>query len=1100
MTWLDSKVRNFYKSSLFVLVSALLVLSTLAPLAKVFADAADPVPASTIAGIVPNPDGSLTVTVQGQWQWTTHTSDCNLDRFGVGAAVDWNDPNQPGNVVDTLNGVTVDVGAAAANAYNPADNLVRYWDNPAGTINPATGLPYAGTTYCGMYNPAVDYNTGFWGHKAPLLTHTYAAGTNTINPCVVTYDIHSTTGNNTFPRVPNPDHLVAGGDHHNGDNSIESNKNTPLGNGCFTTTFQNIFVIKHVINNNGGTKSAGDFTINATGNNPSPSTFQGSEAGTLVQIGTGSYSVDEVADPGYTKTLSAGCSGTVNAGETKICTITNDDVPQPTLKLTKSVTNNNGGTKTPADWTLTATGSGGFSDTGDSTTFHTVNAGTSYALSESTVPGYGQVGNWSCNGGNQNGNNITLSSGQNVTCSVTNDDIAPSLTLNKIVSNTHGGTATESQWTLTATGTGQSPTNLSGPGAPGNADVVSGSNFKADTYTLGESAGPNGYAHSNFSCTNGVTVTNSQITLANGQTTVCSITNSDIAPHLTVNKMVINNYGNPASPNSFPLFVDGNPVANGQKNESTAGNHTITETQQPGYTFSGVSQDCVFQNNMISISLGLADDKSCTVINTAIQPKLTVIKHVINDNSGTKSADDFTMHVTATNPTSNDFAGDENGTTIGLNEGPYSVDELSHVGYTETKSADCTGTISIGQEKICTITNNDIPNPAIHVVKSGPDTAHEGDVVTYTYHVTNVGDTQSLSGITVIDDLAGTASYQSGDTNTNGLLDKSEVWVFTKQYTIPTPQVGDVFNTVEACGHYNDTKVCDTDDHNLDVLHPNIHVEKFGPSSAFAGDTVTYTFLVTNPGDTPLSGLTVNDNVAGVGTYVSGDTHNIGNLDTDETWVYTKQYTIPTSQTTDVVNTVTACGHDSGNVQVCDTDDHTLVVLHPSIHVVKSGPSNASAGSTVTYTFTVTNDGNIPLSQVTVNDNLAGTGTYQSGDTNSNQMLDLNETWTYTAQYTIPAGQTASVNNTVTACGEPIRELEIESLQVLQVQPVCDTDTHTLVIPKVLAATTPPPTVLVNTGQNALGSLFAGLAILGLAGATTFAARPKKVTAKASRK
>jgi hypothetical protein len=54
--------------------------------------------------------------------------------------------------------------------------------------------------------------------------------------------------------------------------------------------------------------------------------FNGSEAGTSVTIGAGSYSVDEGAHGGYTKSLSAGCSGTIANGGTATCTITNDDI------------------------------------------------------------------------------------------------------------------------------------------------------------------------------------------------------------------------------------------------------------------------------------------------------------------------------------------------------------------------------------------------------------------------------------------------------------------------------------------------------------------------------------------------------------------------------------------------------------------------------------------------------------------------------------------------------------------------------------------------------------------------------------------------------
>jgi hypothetical protein len=43
----------------------------------------------------------------------------------------------------------------------------------------------------------------------------------------------------TLAGAPNGDkEITAGGSGHNGDNSAESNKNTPLGNGCFQTTIE----------------------------------------------------------------------------------------------------------------------------------------------------------------------------------------------------------------------------------------------------------------------------------------------------------------------------------------------------------------------------------------------------------------------------------------------------------------------------------------------------------------------------------------------------------------------------------------------------------------------------------------------------------------------------------------------------------------------------------------------------------------------------------------------------------------------------------------------------------------------------------------------
>jgi uncharacterized repeat protein (TIGR01451 family) len=766
--------------------------------------------------------------------------------------------------------------------------------------------------------------------------------------------------------------------------------------GTYTCTLVNtaiqpkLTVIKHVVNDNGGTKSASDFTMTVTGNSASVPNFPGDEKGTTVGLNVGDYSADETSHDGYAESFSGDCSSTIALGDTKTCTITNND-------------------------------------------------------------------------------------------------IAPSLTLNKIVSNTHGGTAQASDWTITATG----PTTLSGQGPT----VSSGATFEAGTYTLSESGGPTGYSPSGWSCTNGVIPVSNQITLANGQSTSCTITNSDIAPTLTVTKVVENPYGTALDPSAFPLYVDGIQVTSGVSTDQfNAGSHTVTETQQTGYTLTGVSGDCAQTNGSINLNLSIGQSSTCTLTNTAIQPQLTVIKHVVNDNSGTASAGDFTMTISGNSASVPNFPGDENGTTVGLNEGNYVVGELSHAGYAQTISGDCISSISIGQTKTCTITNNDLPNPGIHIVKSGPAVAHEGDNVTYTFTVTNTGDI-ALSDVAVNDNVAGSAVYQSGDTNGNHLLDTSETWIFTKDYTIPAPQISNVVNTGTACGNYSDgvtsgTDICASDTHTLDVIHPSISVQKYGPATAFQGQTVTYSFWVTNTGDTTLNNVGIADDLA------TGETCDDSTLAAGDYTFCTAAYTIPNDQTGDVTNHVTASGTDILDETVTGTDQHTLTVLVPSIHVVKTGPGSAAAGSTVTYTFTVTNTGNAPLDSITVQDNIAGTGVYQSGDTNSDGSLDMNETWIYTANYTIPKDQFNSVTNTVTACGTATNQQDEELELQLDTQSndnnnrrtVCAEASHTLTIPKVLAETTPPK-VLANTGQSAWAGLVAGLTMLTFISAITYAAK-----------
>src|SRR6202043_3452518 len=154
-------------------------------------------------------------------------------------------------------------------------------------------------------------------------------------------------------------------------------------------------------------------------------------------------------------------------------------------------------------------------------------------LGESGPTGY-SAGTWTCPGGTlgTSGTNqtVTVALGANVTCSITNDDNSPSLTLAKTVVNDSGGTAVAKDFTLSATGSsnpfsgtaGTSTTSLTGN--TGSHTVTAGV-----AYSLGES-GPTGYSAGTWTCpggTLGTSGTNQTVTVALGANVTCSITNDD---------------------------------------------------------------------------------------------------------------------------------------------------------------------------------------------------------------------------------------------------------------------------------------------------------------------------------------------------------------------------------------------------------------------------------------------------------------------------------------------------------------------------------------------------------------------------------------------
>ncbi len=73
-----------------------------------------------------------------------------------------------------------------------------------------------------------------------------------------------------------------------------------------------------------------------------------------------------------------------------------------------------------------------------------------------------------------------------------------------------------------------------------------------------------------------------------------------------------------------------------------------------------------------------------------------------------------------------------------------------------------------------------------------------------------------------------------------------------------------------------------------------------------------------------------------------------------------------------------------------------------------------SAGDVIHYTVGVENIGNIPLTAITVNDPDV-TLTYQSGDTNTDGILDVTETWVYSGSYTVTQAE-MDAGGTIQSC------------------------------------------------------------------------------------
>jgi hypothetical protein len=267
-------------------------------------------------------------------------------------------------------------------------------------------------------------------------------------------------------------------------------------------------------------------------------------------------------------------------------------------------------------------------------------------------------------------------------------------------------------------------------------------------------------------------------------------------------------------------------------------------------------------------------------------------------------------------------------------------------------------TLSPGDDKICTVTNDDLPAP-------GPEVSTGGNVsvpligilkvpsplalptgsgpVTYSYTVWNVGKQQALDNVTVTDDKCGPVTFLSGDVNGNGKLDPSESW----KYSCTTMLAKTTTNTAIATGYSDDpyhqaaiaTSIA-TVAVGIPLPPPIINVVKV-PSRLtplpFGGGNVIYTYTVTNPGVAAMSNVAVTDDKCAPVSGPSGDANGNGLLDPGETWVYTCQVKVTTSTR----NTATAVGRANGFTALGYAFATVLVSSDP---VLASAPHLPSTG------------------------------------------------------------------------------------------------------------------------------------------------------------
>ncbi|MCR6625743.1 MAG: hypothetical protein NVV67_05625 [Pseudoxanthomonas sp.] len=310
--------------------------------------------------------------------------------------------------------------------------------------------------------------------------------------------------------------------------------------------------------------------------------------------------------------------------------------------------------------------------------------------------------------------------------------------------------------------------------------------------------------------------------------------------------------------------------------------------------------------------------------------------------------------------------------------------------------------------------------PGLTIVKTAgtPTGSTAGSTIAYSFLVTNTGNV-TITGIVVNDAQLDAAAVCPVTT-----LAPGEDTTCTGTHTITQAEVnaGVVNNSATATGTPptgpSVTSPPDTTSTPI-ASAPGLTIVKTAgtPTGSTAGSTIAYSFLVTNTGNVTITGIVVNDAqldaaaVCPVTTLAPGE---------DTTCTGTHTITQAEVNAGVVNNSATATGTPPTGPSVTSPPDTTStpIASAPGLTIVKTAgtPTGSTAGSTIAYSFLVTNTGNVTITGIVVNDAQLDAAAVCPVTT-----LAPGEDTTCTGTHTITQAEVNAgvVNNSATATGTP---------------------------------------------------------------------------------
>ena len=316
-----------------------------------------------------------------------------------------------------------------------------------------------------------------------------------------------------------------------------------------------------------------------------------------------------------------------------------------------------------------------------------------------------------------------------------------------------------------------------------------------------------------------------------------------------------------------------------------------------------------------------------------------------------------------------------------------------------------------------------------------------GDVISYSYLVTNTGNISLTGALTVSDDKVTTVNCPALPV---AGLPPGGTRICTASYSILQADLdaGLVTNTAAASANSAiGSMTSPTSSATVNAVPaPTVTIVKTAAAivdsdgnGEDAGDTITYNFGVKNEGNVTLSSLAVSDPMLAAAVPPSSVACPVTSLAPGSSTTCTATYVLTQSDIDlgSITNTATATASPpsgppvsdlSGTASSNDTPTTSTITPSPAIAVVKTAGglndlngNGADPGDTIGYTFTVSNTGNVTLASVGVTDAKIGTVSCPSSTLSPGASTLCTGTYTLTLA-DVNAGQ---ITNTAIASGTP---------------------------------------------------------------------------------